>query len=339
MTTDALRRPLRDLRISIIDNCNFRCPYCMPAEIFGENYVFLRKDQLLSYDEIERVARIFAHLGVKKIKITGGEPLLRPWVHEIVSRLVRIPGIEDVGMITNGYHLAKLAPYLKDAGLSRISISLDSLDPDRFRELNGRGKQLDVVMEGIEAAAKAGFSPIKLNMVVQRGINDDEVLDFVEFAKQKPYIPRFIEYMDVGNRNRWERSMVVPSKELLDRIGTKYRVEPLEEQYHGEVADRYSVDGGAGEIGFISSVSQPFCRDCTRARISADGRLYTCLFAAKGTDLRGLVRSDASDEAISQQIVDVWEHRTDRYSEIRAEERAKPTNGAGDKVEMYYIGG
>jgi cyclic pyranopterin phosphate synthase len=335
MATDALKRPLRDLRISIIDNCNFRCPYCMPAEIFGENYVFLRKDQLLSFDEIERLARIFVGLGVKKIKITGGEPLLRPWVHELISRLVQIPGLSDVGMITNGYHLGKLAPYLKEAGLSRVSISLDSLDPDRFRELNGRGKQLDVVMDGIESAERNGFSPIKLNMVVQRGINDDEVLDFVEFARRKPYVPRFIEYMDVGNRNRWERTMVVPSKELLGRIRERYTVEPLDEQYHGEVADRYSINGGEGEIGFISSVSQPFCQDCTRARISADGSLYTCLFAQHGTDLRELVRSGESDESIAQRIKDVWEHRTDRYSERRAEERQKDQQ----KVEMYYIGG
>ncbi len=341
---DRMNRPMRDLRISLIDSCNFRCPYCMPAEIFGENYAFLAKEQILTFDEIVRLARVFAGLGVRKFKLTGGEPLLRPWVPDLVGRLRTVAGVEDIALITNGSLLENMVGPLKRAGLQRITVSLDSLDPEIFAQLNGRGHQLSQIISALDAAEGAGFRPIKLNMVVQRGVNDHEVTEFASRFRNSNYIVRFIEFMDVGNRNGWSRDLVVPSREIRERIDARFPIEPVDPSYHGEVADRYRYVDGSGEIGFISSITQPFCRDCTRIRLSADGKLYTCLFARVGHDLRSLLRGDASDADIARAISAVWGDRSDRYSELRAESET-PTasskeSGSGDpKVEMYHIGG
>jgi len=332
---DRLGRPMRDLRISVIDSCNFRCPYCMPAEIFGENYQFLRKEELLSFEEITRLARAFVPLGVAKVKLTGGEPLLRPWLPELISGLKAIKGIQEVALITNGLLLDKMASPLKAAGLDRVTVSLDSLDEEAFARLSGRGHQLSQVLAGIDAAEAVGFSNIKLNVVVQRGVNDHEVADFVRSIRNTGRIARFIEFMDVGNRNNWNRERVVPSRELVETIQKQFPIEPVEPNYRGEVASRYRLVDGSGEIGFISSISQPFCSNCHRVRIAADGRLYTCLFARTGSDLRTLLRNGASDEALGQRIREIWGGRNDRYSEERAEHGATKDT----KVEMYHIGG
>ena len=332
---DRLARPMRDLRISVIDSCNFRCPYCMPAEIFGDDYSFLRKEELLTFPEIARLARIFASFGVVKIKLTGGEPLLRPWLPELVRMLRSIEGIEDIGLITNGALLAGLVQPLKVAGLGRLTVSLDSLDEATFARLSGRGHRLGQVLDSLAAAESTGFTAMKLNMVVQRGINDHEVVDMVRRFRHTPHIVRFIEYMDVGNLNGWSRDRVVPSRETLERIEREYPVEPLEPNYRGEVARRYRFLDGAGEIGFISSISQPFCGGCTRVRLSADGKLYTCLFAWKGTDLKGPLRGGAGDEEIARIIEEAWSQRRDRYSE----ERGTLQSASGRKIEMFHIGG
>ncbi|MGA2611938.1 MAG: GTP 3',8-cyclase MoaA [Spirochaetia bacterium] len=332
---DLFGRPLRDLRISVIDSCNFRCPYCMPAEVFGDSYAFLKPAELLNFEEIERIARLFARLGVLKLKLTGGEPLLRSWLPELVSRLARVEGIEDLALITNGAHLARMARPLQAAGLSRLTVSLDSLDAETFAFMNGRAHRLQPVLDGIAAAEAAGFRRIKLNAVVIRGMNDHQVLDLVRRFRGTGHIVRFIEFMDVGNRNGWRRELVVPSKELLSRISAEYPLSPVEPNYRGEVASRYSFTDGQGEIGFISSVSQPFCSDCTRVRLSADGRLYTCLFAAKGFDLRGPLRHGASDGELLSMIRTLWSRRADRYSDERA---ARGADGIR-KVEMYTVGG
>jgi len=333
--SDRLGRPMHDLRISVIDTCNFRCPYCMPAEVFGENYLFLKKQELLNFDEIVRLASLFAKLGVSKIKLTGGEPLLRPWLPELIERLVRVEGIDDVALITNGALLESMLKPLRDSGLSRLTVSLDSLDEQIFARLNGRGHRLDQILSAIEAARVAGFSPIKLNMVVQRGVNDHEVVDMAGHFRNTGIIIRFIEFMDVGNRNGWSKDLVVPSRELLARINTAYPVAPVAPNYRGEVAERYRYLDGGGEIGFISSISQPFCGSCSRVRLSADGKLYTCLFAHTGTDLRGLLREGRSDDEVLARIGRVWSGRDDRYSEARAE----GTPDGRPKVEMYHIGG
>ncbi|HVP19342.1 MAG TPA: GTP 3',8-cyclase MoaA [Spirochaetia bacterium] len=332
---DLFGRPLHDLRISVIDSCNFRCPYCMPAEVFGDAYRFLKSDELLTFEEITRIAGLFARLGVVKLKLTGGEPLLRPWLPELVNGLAAIDGIEDLALITNGAHLERMARQLRAAGLRRLTVSLDSLDEQTFALMNGKAHRLQPVLNGIAAAEAAGFQSIKLNAVVIRGMNDHQVLDLVRRFRGTAHIVRFIEFMDAGNRNGWRRELVVPSRETLAAIDAEFPLEPVEPSYRGEVASRYRFADGQGEIGFISSVSQPFCRDCTRARLSADGRLYTCLFAAKGFDLRDLLRRGATDDELLAAIRTVWSRRADHYSE----ERGGAVAGGLQKVEMYTVGG
>jgi len=333
---DALRRPLHDLRISVIDRCNFRCTYCMPEDQYALDHVFLGKDQRLRFEEIERIARAFVALGVRKLRLTGGEPLLRRDLHELVRQLALIPNVEDIALTTNGVLLPGVARALREAGLQRLTVSLDSLDADTFRELSGGRGEVAEVLAGIAAAEAAGFTRIKLNCVVLRGVNDHLVTDLAERFRGTPHVVRFIEYMDVGTLNRWSAANVVPSAELLARLAARWPLHALEPNYRGEVAQRYAWADGAGEIGFISSVSQPFCGDCSRARLSADGKLYTCLFARTGFDLRGPLRDGASDEELARLIGGRWGQRTDRYSELRAELRKA---GNPEKVEMFSIGG
>jgi GTP 3',8-cyclase len=334
---DTLARPLRDLRISVMDRCNFRCPYCMPRETFHEKYRFLGSQERLSFEEIVRLARLFVRLGVRKLRLTGGEPLLRANLAELIGDLTAIPGVDDVALTTNGVLLAKYASELKAAGLKRITVSLDSLDREVFARMSGGFGGVDEVLAGIEHARRAGLAPIKINAVVQRGVNDHTVLDLVEHFRGTGVIVRFIEYMDVGNRNHWTSEMVVPSKELAARIGARWPLTSLEPGYRGEVANRYRFSDGQGEIGFISSVSQPFCGDCSRVRLSSDGVVYTCLFATHGTSLRDALRGGASDEQLLELIAGIWHRRTDRYSELRASLRT--TQREERKVEMFYIGG
>jgi cyclic pyranopterin phosphate synthase len=334
---DRLDRPLRDLRISVMDRCNFRCPYCMPREQFHESYRFLKSSQRLSFEEILRLARLFVAQGVRKIRLTGGEPLLRANLADLIGDLTSIAGIEDVALTTNGILLERHAAELKAAGLNRITVSLDSLDPEVFARMSGGFGGVNEVLAGIEAARRADLTPIKINAVIQRGINDHTVLDLVERFRGSGVIVRFIEYMDVGNRNQWEAQRVVPSKELVDLIAARWPIEPLDRNYRGEVARRYGFTDGAGEVGFISSVTQAFCGDCSRARLSSDGALYTCLFAAHGTTLRDPLRAGATDDELAQIIRQVWSGREDRYSELRA--NLRDASGDHTKVEMYYIGG
>lgn len=335
---DTLGRPLHDLRISVMDRCNFRCPYCMPRETFHENYRFLKSSERLSFEEITRLARLFVDLGARKLRLTGGEPLLRPNVAELVGDLTAIEGVHDVALTTNAVLLAQHAAELKANGLHRITISLDTLDAQIFKQMSGGFGELERVLEGIQAALTAGLMPIKLNTVVQRGINDHTVVDLVERFRGTGIIPRFIEYMDVGNRNHWRRDRVVPSRELLERIGARWPLHPVEENYHGEVAERYAFDDGAGEVGFISSITNPFCGSCTRARLSSEGIFYTCLFARSGLDLRAPLRSGASDDELRELIGDTWMRRGDRYSEIRSSLQSAEEQPLR-KIEMYYIGG
>jgi len=333
---DTLARPLHDLRISVIDRCNFRCPYCMPEDQYAQDHVFLGKDQRLRFEEIVRLAQAFVALGVRKLRLTGGEPLLRRDLPELVRQLAQIPGVEDIALTTNGVLLPKFAQALRDAGLQRLTVSLDSLDAATFRHMSGGRGEVVEVLAGIEAAERAGFARIKLNCVVLRGVNDHQVADLAERFRGTPHILRFIEYMDVGTLNHWRAENVVPSAELLARIGGRWPLRALEPNYRGEVAQRYAYADGAGEIGFISSVSQPFCGDCSRARLSADGKLYTCLFARTGFDLCGPLRSGAGDEELIRLIAGRWGGRSDRYSELRAQSRA---SGGSEKVEMFAIGG
>lgn len=334
---DTLGRPLRDLRISVMDRCNFRCPYCMPREKYHERYKFLGSHERLSFDEIVRLSRSFVKLGVRKLRLTGGEPLLRTNLSELIGDLSAIPGVEDIALTTNGVLLARYAAELKAAGLGRITVSLDSLDPEVFARMSGGFGGLEDVLDGIEHAQRAGLDPIKINAVIQRGVNDQTALGLVERFRGTGVIVRFIEYMDVGNRNEWQPAVVVPSKELVARINERWPLQGLERDYRGEVAERYRFADGAGEVGFISSVTQPFCGDCSRARLSSDGVIYTCLFATQGTSMRNLLRGGASDEELLETIRNIWLGRSDRYSEKRAELR----QGAGEqrKVEMFYIGG
>ena len=334
---DRMNRPLRDLRISVMDRCNFRCPYCMPREQFHDSYRFLKSSQRLSFEEILRLARLFVAQGVRKIRLTGGEPLLRANLADLIGDLTSIAGVEDVALTTNGILLERHAAELKAAGLHRITVSLDSLDPEVFARMSGGFGGVQEVLAGIEAAQRADLTPIKVNAVVQRGVNDHSVLDLVERFRGTGVIVRFIEYMDVGNRNHWDAERVVPSKELVTLIGARWPLEPREHNYRGEVARRYAFSDGAGEVGFISSVTQPFCGDCSRARLSSDGALYTCLFAAHGVTLRDPLRSGATDDELSQLIRQVWSAREDRYSELRA--NLRQASGDHTKVEMYYIGG
>ncbi len=330
---DTLGRPLRDLRISITDRCNFRCVYCMPKEIFGRDHPFLKRKELLSFEEIYRLACVFAALGVKKIRLTGGEPLTRRAVEQLIEMLARIPGL-DLTLTTNGSFLVQKAQALKDAGLRRVTVSLDSLDDDVFAAMNDVDFPVQRVLEGIEAAAAVGLTPLKINMVVKRGVNEKTMLPMARYFHGTGHVLRFIEYMDVGSTNGWRLGDVVGATEIIARIDAEMPLEPLEPNYQGEVSQRWRYRDGGGEIGVITSVTQPFCRDCTRARISAEGSLYICLFAADGYDLRRLLRSGASDAEISQSVRSIWLSRDDRYSEIRSSRTAELP-----KVEMSYIGG
>jgi len=335
---DRRGRPLHDLRISVMDRCNFRCPYCMPKEQFHENYRFLKSQERLSFDEIVRLARLFASLGVRKLRLTGGEPLLRANLADLVGDLTSIPGIEDIALTTNGVLLAQHAVDLRANGLKRITVSLDTLDKDIFTRLSGGFGALEQVLQGIQAAIAAGLAPVKINAVIERGVNDHTVLELVEHFRRMPVIVRFIEFMDVGNRNAWRPEMVVPSRELAARISARWPMHPVAENYRGEVAQRWRFDDGAGEVGFISSVSQPFCGTCSRARLSSEGKFYTCLFATQGLDLRGALRSGVGDTELLQMIRGTWRGRMDRYSELRDELR-KDRDPKERKIEMYYIGG
>ena len=335
--TDTLGRPLRDLRISVTDRCNFRCPYCMPAEVFGENYTFLPRAEILTFEEIVRLTRLFVGLGVRKARITGGEPLLRRELQALIRRLAAIDGVEDLTLTTNGYLLPRAVGGLREAGLHRITVSLDSLDEDVFKLLNGRGYQVAQVLEGIRAAEAAGFAPLKINAVVQRGVNDHTVVDLARHFHGTGHIVRFIEYMDVGNRNGWRLDQVVPAAEIVQRIHEEMPVAAVAPNYPGEVARRFRYLDGSGEIGVIASVTQPFCGDCTRARLSTDGKVYTCLFAGTGVDLRGPLRAGASDAELLATVTEIWEGREDRYSELRTAETAEMPSFS--KVEMYQIGG
>ncbi|ARC32298.1 MULTISPECIES: GTP 3',8-cyclase MoaA [Bacillus] len=335
ITLDKLHRPLKDLRISVTDRCNFRCRYCMPEEIFGPDYSFLSNDKILSFDEIERITRIFVSLGVRKLRITGGEPLLRRGLPELIERLNKIDGVEDIGLTTNGSLLKKFAPDLYKAGLSRVTVSLDSLEEERFFYLNGNRSKVQRVLEGIQAAAEVGMK-IKINMVVQKGKNEQDILQMAQYFKENKHILRFIEYMDVGNYNGWELGEVISKQEIVNTIREVMPLERIEANYPGEVATRYRYIGSDEEIGIISSVTDSFCSSCTRARISAEGKLYTCLFASKGNDLRALLRSGDTDEEITAVIHDIWNNREDRYSDERLSHTNKKTM---PKIEMSHIGG
>jgi cyclic pyranopterin phosphate synthase len=329
---DTLRRPVRDLRISVTDRCNFRCAYCMPKTVFGQDYRFMDRKELLTFEELERVARVFATLGVEKIRLTGGEPLLRKELERLVERLATIDGL-DLTLTTNASLLARKAGALRDAGLDRVNVSLDSLDDATFKTMNDADFPVARVLEGIEAAAGAGL-PVKVNAVVKRGVNDAGVVDMAAHFRGTSHVLRFIEYMDVGTTNGWRLDDVVPAAEIVERIDAVFPLEPVDAAYRGEVAQRYRYRDGAGEIGVITSVTQPFCGECTRSRISAEGKLYTCLFATRGTDLRALLRSGASDDELQDAVAAVWTKRADRYSEIRTERTADLP-----RIEMSYIGG
>jgi GTP 3',8-cyclase len=329
---DTFGRPLRDLRISVTDRCNFRCVYCMPKEVFGRDYRFLPRRELLTFEEIEEVARVFVDLGVHKLRITGGEPLLRRDLEHLIERLARL-GDVDLTLTTNGALLAQKARALADAGLTRVTVSLDSLDDEVFRAMNDVDFPVARVLAGIDAAADAGL-PVKVNVVVKRGLNEASILDIARRFRGTGHVVRFIEYMDVGATNGWRLDDVVSAAEIVAAIDEQYPLEPVESSYRGEVAQRHRYLDGAGEIGVIASVTQPFCGDCTRARISADGKLYTCLFAVRGHDLRAVLRSQAGSTDLEDTIRAVWERRTDRYSELRTEQTSNPR-----KVEMSFIGG
>ena len=335
---DALGRPIHDLRISVTDRCNFRCTYCMPREVYGRDFAFLPRDQVLSFEEIVRLARIFAAEGVEKLRITGGEPLVRRDLPDLIAMLAEVRrndgGPVDLTMTTNGSALRPLAGALRAAGLGRVTVSLDSLDEETFRAMNGVDYPVAKVLDGIAAAREAGFGPIKVNMVVRRGINETSVVPMARWARAQGHILRFIEYMDVGHSNGWRLDEVVPATEIVAAISAEMPLEAIAPNYPGEVADRWAYAGGGGEVGVIASVTAPFCGACTRARISADGQLYTCLFAVKGTDLRDLARSGATDAELTAAIRAVWSVRADRYSELRSEATADLP-----RVEMFAMGG
>ncbi|MCZ6584581.1 MAG: GTP 3',8-cyclase MoaA [Gammaproteobacteria bacterium] len=334
--TDALSRPLRDLRISVIDRCNYRCPYCMPADIYGEDYEFMPRHNWLTAGELKRVAGLFMQLGVTKLRLTGGEPLLRRDIIDIVAKLSSLSGLDDLALTTNGALLAERASDLKAAGLRRVTVSMDSLDETVFREMSGGRGDIQNVLDGITAAQSAGLSPIKLNVVVQKGKNDHTVMELLDHVRGSGLILRFIEYMDVGTLNGWSLDEVVSSRELVEKISARWPLRPLDRNYFGEVAQRYAFADGQGEIGFISSVSEPFCGSCHRARLSADGTIYTCLFASEGINLRGPLRGGASDADLVGLLQNIWRQRTDRYSELRQ----KNTDASREtRIEMYRIGG
>jgi len=330
---DRRGRSVRDLRISVTDRCNFRCVYCMPREVFGDDYAFLPRRELLSFEEITRVASLFVARGVRKIRITGGEPLLRKDIERLIEMLARLPGVE-ITLTTNGVLLPRLARRLKDAGLHRVTVSLDALDDALFRRMNDADYPVAKVLEGIEAASSVGLGPIKVNMVVKRGTNDGDIEAMAAHFRHSGHILRFIEFMDVGASNGWKMDEVLPSREVIARIDRQFALEPIDPNYEGEVAERWRYKDGAGEVGVISSVTQAFCATCTRIRLSTEGKLYTCLFAQHGHDLRTLLREGADDARIDAAIAHVWQQREDRYSEIRTAETA-----ALRKIEMSYIGG
>ncbi len=331
---DKFGRPIRDLRISVTDRCNFRCTYCMPKEIFGNDYAFLPQEELLTYEEMVRIARIFASLGVDKLRITGGEPLLRKELPSLIAELTKIEGIEDIGLTTNAVLLDKHAEALYKAGLRRLNISLDAMDPFVFGEMNGRGTHPQAILKNIELAKEMGFD-IKVNMVVQKDVNVQEILPMAMHFKERGITLRFIEFMDVGNDNAWSFEKVVTKKEIFDILQSEFELEPVDADYFGEVAKRYRYKDNGVEVGFITSVSESFCSSCTRARISSDGKIYTCLFASDGFDLRELVRSGQTDEELTEALIGLWESRDDRYSDERTEETAKKRK----KINMSYIGG
>ncbi|MGH3972979.1 MAG: GTP 3',8-cyclase MoaA [Pseudonocardiaceae bacterium] len=333
--SDKFGRPLRDLRISVTDRCNFRCCYCMPRDVFGTDFPFMDQSELLSFEEIVRLATIFARLGVRKLRLTGGEPLLRHGIERLIEQLIGIEGVEDVALTTNGSLLAAKARTLRDAGLTRVTVSLDSLDEPTFRAISDVKIPLARVIDGIAAAAEVGFAPVKVNAVVKRGMNDDQgIVDLAAFGRAHGYVVRFIEFMDVGATNGWRMDDVVPADEVIERINSVWPIEPLDPTYVGEVATRYRYLDGGGEVGVIASITKPFCRTCSRARLSAKGELYTCLFSAAGHDLRALLRSGRGDEELHTVISGLWQGRTDRYSARRTTETAGLA-----KVEMSYIGG
>jgi cyclic pyranopterin phosphate synthase len=333
---DTFGRPIRDLRISVTDRCNFRCPYCMPKEAFGPDHPFLAAGRLMTRDELVRIARAFVGLGVEKIRLTGGEPLLRGDLPAIIHAIKRDLGVADVALTTNGWLLARQAQSLRAAGLDRLNVSVDSLDEATAGRMNGLGFSVSRVLGGIDAAAAEGL-PIKVNCVVQRGVNDGEIIALCDYFRGKGHTLRFIEFMDVGNTNHWSQSQVVPAREIVERVSAIWPLEPASPAYRGEVAARYRYADGRGEIGIVSSVTEPFCTDCNRARLSADGRLFTCLFSCAGRDVLGLLRAGADDAAISGFIAGIWRARSDRYSEERARVLAAGTGR--EKVEMSYIGG
>jgi len=335
---DTLARALRDLRISVTDRCQFRCTYCMPREVFGRDFAFLPRAELLTFEELARAARVFARLGARKLRLTGGEPLLRRDLERLVAMLAGIDGIADIALTTNGALLAGKAGALASAGLRRVTVSLDSLDDAVFMALNDAAFPAGRVLEAIAAAADAGLAPVKVNMVVRRGVNDESILPMAGHFRNSGHVLRFIEYMDVGTTNGWRLDEVVPAAQIISLIDRQWPVEPIAPAYPGEVASRYRYRDGAGEIGVIASVTQPFCRGCTRARLSADGKLYTCLFAGTGHDLRGPLRRGDSDQALGEQVAAIWARRTDRYSERRTLQTGR-TQQVTRKVEMSHIGG
>ena len=331
---DRLGRPLHDLRVSVTDRCNFRCVYCMPKEVFGHDFRFLERNELLTFEETARLVRLFLDAGVEKVRLTGGEPLVRRELERLVALIAPMPGLRDLTLTTNGSLLAQKARPLADAGLRRVTVSLDSLDDDVFRRMNDVDFPVGRVLDGIAAAEAAGLAPIKINMVVRRGMNEESVLPMARFFRPRCHILRFIEYMDVGHSNGWRLDDVVPAERIVAMIDAEMPLEPVPPNYPGEVADRWRYRDGDGEVGVIASVTQPFCRDCTRARLSAEGELYTCLFAVRGHDLRAPLRGGEGDEALAARIAAIWGARTDRYSEQRSAETA-----ALPKVEMSHIGG
>ena len=326
---------MRDLRVSVTDRCNFRCPYCMPAEIYGERYEFLNKAELLTFEETARLVAVMVRLGVAKVRLTGGEPLVRAEVEKLVAMISSLDGVDDLTMTTNGYLLPRKARTLRESGLQRVTISLDSLDDDVFRAMNGRGFGTEKVLDGLKAAEDAGLVPIKINAVVQRGVNDHGIVELARYVRERGHIARFIEYMDVGNLNGWKLDHVVPADEIVAMIDAEMPLEPIEPNYRGETALRYRYRDGGGEMGVIASVTKPFCGSCTRLRLSPEGQVFTCLFGAVGTDLRGPMRDGATDQDLEGIVTRTWGVREDRYSE----ERASMTEPRGEKVEMYHIGG
>jgi GTP 3',8-cyclase len=331
--TDQLQRPLRDLRVSVTDRCNFRCIYCMPREVFGRRYTFLRHKDILTFEEIARLVGVLRPLGVRKVRLTGGEPLVRKDLERLVKMLAELGGL-DLALTTNGALLASQAQALRDAGLQRVTVSLDTLDDAVFRRMNDTEVPVGQVLEGLEAAAEAGLRPVKVNMVVKRGVNEASILPMARHFRGSGHILRFIEFMDVGQTNGWKMDQVVPASEILAQVHAAFPLEPLEPNYPGEVARRWRYRDGAGEIGMVASVTSPFCRGCTRARLSADGSLYTCLFAGNGHNLRDVMRGGATDAEIADRVRELWQGRSDRYSEVRASETADLP-----KVEMSFIGG